>query len=171
MDIKIPAGWTLLIFGITASPAVAQGTATETIGIEIQIDPVFVVEVQSEAGNVILGPLLPGTGTISEKAEVIIRTNRGQPYQVVQRLEERLMSDRGADFALDGVQFFASDGLKGGRSEVRAPKPLAPGPAVLFTSNLRGDADRFSVFYTVSTGPIVPEGNYRGRIQIEGNLK
>lgn len=119
----------------------------------------------------ILGPIVPGTRTVSRKVEVIIRTNCGQPYRVVQRMEERLMSDQGVDLSLDEVRFYASDGQEGGRSEVRAPKPLTPEPVALFTSNARGDADRFSLFYEISNKQMVPEGNYRGRIQIEGNLK
>lgn len=173
-----PAGWGKMVLaaalfllapGATA-PALAQGTATETVGFSIQVDPVFKVESTSDQGGNIEFPLRPGE-PVSRSAQVSVRSNTGRPYRILQRLEQPLLNERGADAADEPVLFTVTDGVHGGRSEVVSPQPLTTQPVILFTSGPQGESDDFTITYSVSSKQLVPAGSYRARILIEEELR
>lgn len=162
----------LLVAASRCLPVLAQGTATETISFEINIEPVFVVETQSdEGGDITLGPLLPDGEDAFRTVEVIVHTNRGEPYAIVQQLEQELVSGEGFTFSSEQIRFSASDGINGGRSEVEGLQPLMLAPVVVFSSNVQGDADRFTISYFTSAKRVIPSGGYRARILIYEELQ
>ncbi len=161
------AGWgktvlaAALLFLLTPGatpPTLAQGTATETVGFSIQVEPVFKVESTSDQGGNIEFPLRIG--------EPISR-----PPRILQRLEQPLSNEKGADMAEEPVMFTVTDGVQGGRSEVKAPQPLTTQPVVLFTSGPEGASEDFTVTYSVSSKQLVPAGSYRARILIEEEFR
>lgn len=151
----------------------AQGTATETVGFSVNIEPVFVVNSSAEGGgNIDLGPVGPGDPPTSRVARVSIRSNTGRPYRIIQRLEQKLQSDGGTDLEEEPVLFTVTDGVNGGRSEARAPVPLTPQPVTLFTSGPGGESDDFTIVYMVSPSRrLIPAGNYRARVIIEEEFR
>ena len=159
----------LLAACLIPSAARAQGTATETIGLEINIEPVFFVESSSEAGgNLELEPAQFGESSASQTATVVIHTNQGRPYRILQRLEQDLLSERGFELSKEQVLFLVSDGIHGGRSEVKSPQPLTTDSVVVFTSSAKGDADQFTILYSSTPSrEVVPSGTYRARLFIE----
>lgn len=155
---------------IPAVPASAD-TATETVGFSINVEPVFLVTSDSEeGGNIPLGPVGPGGGTSTKSATVSVRTNSGRPYRIIQRLEQKLLNDRGAGVAEEPVLFTVTDGVNGGRSEVRQPAPLTTERTVIFSSD-SGEPDDFRILYTVSSGRMIPAGSYRARVVIEEEMR
>ncbi len=173
------AGWgktvlaAALLFLLTPGatpPTLAQGTATETVGFSIQVEPVFKVESTSDQGGNIEFPLRIGE-PISRPARVSVRSNTGRPYRILQRLEQPLSNEKGADMAEEPVMFTVTDGVQGGRSEVKAPQPLTTQPVVLFTSGPEGASEDFTVTYSVSSKQLVPAGSYRARILIEEEFR
>ncbi len=152
--------------------ASAQGTATETIGMEINIEPAFSVETTADqaGGNIELGPLLPH-GSATQTAHVIVYTNRGQPYRITQHLKQDFQNEFGAEFDPSGMLFSVSNGLHGGQSEVTDLTPVKNGPTVIFTSNRRGDADEFTITYAAKPKKLIPAGRYRAQIKIEGEIQ
>ncbi len=161
------------MLGLLFLPATAwgQGTATRTIGLEIEVEPAFSVETQVETGNAKLGPLSPGGPAATSQVKVIIHTNRGQRYRVIHRMEGELVSDRGFDFPRKGIFYSASDGLNGGKSQVRSRQPLGLKPTPVFSSGRKGEADEFTLSYTAAADQVFPAGNYRARISIEGEVQ
>ncbi|GEM_PF-2305969 len=151
----------------------AQGTATETVGFSVNVEPVFVVNSSAEGGgNIDLGPVGPGEPPASRVARVSIRSNTGRPYRITQRLEQRLQSDGGSDLQEEQVLFTVTDGVSGGRSEVSSPTPLTPQPVTLFTSGPQGESDDFTIVYTVSSSRrLIPAGSYRARVIIEEEFR
>ena len=162
-----------LILVVLGSPrGLAQGTSTETVGFSINIEPVFVMKGSAEkGGNVELGPLRPGEQPAPGRATVSVRTNRGRPYRIVQRLEQNLLNEKGSDLSEEPVLFSATDGTRGGRSEAKAPVPLTTQPAILFSSNPEGGSDDFTVTYSVSSRQMVPAGSYRARVLLEEEIQ
>lgn len=143
-----------------AGPAWAQGTATETVGFSISIEPVFTVSSSSEeGGNVRLGPVGPGQPPASKTATVSVRSNTGRRYQVLQRIEQELPSQ---------VLFTVTEGVNGGRSEVKAPAPLTTQPAAIFTSD--GESDDFTITYSIPPG-LIPAGSYRARVLLKEEFR
>lgn len=151
-------------------PARAAETALETIEFRIQIEPVFHVETDSkEAGNVHLDPVTPGDSAQAlDTARIIIHTNRGRPYRIVQYLGQEFMSERGFPLK-ESVRFQVSDGANGGKSEVSSPQPLTSEHIVIF-SNKQGTPDQFTISYSGSTDSVIPAGRYRAPIVIEEEL-
>ncbi len=161
----------VLTFG-TGPRALAQGTTTETVGFSISIEPVFVVKDSSEeGGNIELGPLSPGEQPAPKRANISVRTNRGRPYRIAQRLEQNLLNEKGSGLPEEPVLFSATDGRRGGQSQVKTPAPLATQPAVLFSSNPEGESDDFTVTYSVSSRQMVSAGSYRARILLEEEIQ
>ena len=155
-----------------AAPGFAQGTATETVGFSINIEPVFVVNSSAEGGgNIDLGSVGPGEPPASRIARVSVRSNTGRPYRIVQRLEQKLQGDRGSDLGEEPVLFTVTDGAQGGRSEVNSPTPLTPQPVTLFTSGPRGESDDFTIVYTVSSRRLIPAGSYQARVILEEEFR
>ena len=152
------------------SPARAQGTATETVGFSIQVEPVFVVESTSDQGGNLEFQMKPGE-TVSRSARVSVRSNAGRPYRILQRLEQPLMSGSSGDAAEQPVLFVVTDGVRGGRSEVKSPQPLTTQPTVVFESGREGESDDFTITYSVSPKHLVPAGSYQARILIEEEFR
>lgn len=151
-----------VVLGI-AVPVLAQGTATETVGFSVSVEPVFVVNVSAEEGGTLeLGPVGPGEPSASRVARVSVRSNTGRPYRIVQRLEQALQSE---------LLFTVTDGANGGRSEVSSPTPLTTQPMAIFTSPPGGGSDDFTILYTVSSRHLVPAGSYRARVIIEEEFR
>ncbi len=156
-----------------AGSCLAQGTATETVGFSVNVEPVFVVNSSAEgSGSIDLGPVGPGDPPASRVARVSIRSNTGRPYRIVQRLEQRLQGAGGSDLEEEPILFTVTDGAQGGRSEVRSSTPLTPQPVTLFTSGPGGESDDFTILYTVSPSQrLIPAGNYRARVIIEEEFR
>ncbi len=156
----------LLVF----SPAArAAETALETIEFRIRIDPVFHVETDSkEAGNVRLGPVTPGNPQAIDTARIIVRTNHGRPYRIVQYLGQEFMSEGGFPLK-DRVLFSVSNGTQGGQSQVSSPQPLTSERVVIFL-NKEGVSDQFTISYFGTTDKVIPAGRYRAPIVIEEEL-
>lgn len=156
----------LAILLLSSSPSRAADTALETIEFRIQIEPVFHLETDSkQAGNVQLGPLVPGDRQALDTARIIVHTNRGRPYRIVQYLGQELMSERG--FSLKGkVLFSVSNGIHGGRSEVDSLQPLTTKQTVIL-SNKEGVSDQFTISYFAASEGVNPAGYYRAPIVIE----
>lgn len=164
----------ILLLGLLfpSSSAAAQETATEVRELKIQIQPVFYVESDADAGgNIDLESAWAGGGSTSDTVRVKVHTNRGVPYRIVQQLEQDLLSERGHRLSEKQVLFSVSDGLHGGQSEVKGPRALAKDRLVIFTSNRQGDADEFTLSYLNSSKKMVPAGTYRARILIDGELQ
>ena len=146
-----------------AAPSLAQGTATETVGFSVNIEPVFVVNSSAEGGgNIDLGPVGPGEPPASRVARISVRSNTGRPYRITQRLEQELQGE---------ILFTVTDGIHGGKSEASVPTPLTPQPAAIFTSGPEGESDDFTVVYTVSSRRLIPAGSYRARVVIEEEFR
>lgn len=155
-----------------AGPILAQGTATETVGFSVNIEPVFAVNSSAEGGgNIDLGSVGPGEPPASRVARVWVRSNTGRPYRIIQRLEQRLQGSGGSDLEEEPILFTVTDGAQGGRSEVGSPIPLTTQPVTLFTSGPGGESDDFTVVYTVSSRGLIPAGSYRARVIIEEEFK
>ena len=157
---------------LAATAGWAQGTATETVGFSVNIEPVFVVNSSAEGGgNIDLGPVGPGEPPASRVARVSVRSNTGRPYRITQRLEQALQGDRGSEFGEEPVLFTVTDGRSGGKSEVSAPASLTPQPVTIFTSGPGGESDDFTIVYTVSSRRLIPAGSYRARVIIEEEFR
>ncbi len=170
MVFKSILGSVLLLTACAGLPfAFALDTATQTLHFEVHIEPVFYVESSSEEGgaSIQLGPILPHAGPAVQRAKVVIHANRPGPYQIHQWLEQKLTNEEGED--LEEIQFVVSDGVEGGRSEIKSPIRLTTDPTILFSSP--GGPDQFTITYSSSAKGIIPSGKYRARIQIEGKLK
>lgn len=159
----------LMITLLSVTPlARAQETATENVQFQIRIQPVFVVETDSEqAGSIQLKTLGVEGVRVSDTARIRVHTNEGKRYRIVQRLEQDPLSERGGQLPEEQLQFSVGEGLHGGQSEVKNPVPLTRDSAVLFSSNEQGDADEFTISYFTAGRELLPAGHYRARILIE----
>ncbi|MBI4972084.1 MAG: hypothetical protein HZC17_09705 [Candidatus Omnitrophica bacterium] len=164
----------LLLFALTlhaptASFGQAGGTANQTVYFIITIDPAFSLELKSsEGGNVTIGPVLPNGGTVLQTQEVIIHTNQTSPYRIKQIVQDSFVNERGVTLPLSKVKYTVTNGLNGGSSNASGPTQLTDQETVIFTSNSRGDADRFTISYFVDEKKIIAAGKYHARIDIRG---
>ncbi len=153
-------------------PALAQGTATETVGFSIQIEPVFSLRSRAEQGGTVnLSRSGPEQGASTTRTAVVtVRNNTGRPYRITQRLEQNLVTGSGADLQEGPVYYTVSDGVNGGGSEVKSPVPLTTQLAVVFTSGPKGESDEFRISYSLAR-ELVRAGQYQARILIEEDLR
>lgn len=162
------AGGMALLLAFSPEARAAE-TALETIEFRVQIEPVFHVKSDSKgAGNVRLGPVTPGGRQALDTARIIVSTNRGRPYRILQYLGQEFMSERGFPLK-ESVRFQVSNGINGGQSEAPSPRPLTSERTVIF-SNPRGTSDQFTISYFGSTDGVIPAGRYRAPIVIEEEL-
>lgn len=169
MGLKRPLVFVLLL--LAPALALAQGTANETVGFSIQIEPVFSLRSTPEEGGTIdLSRSGASAVSPSKIAKVVVRSNTGRPYRITQRLEQKLVGGGGSTLQEEPVYFTVSDGANGGSSQVKSPTPLSTQTAVIFTSNPKGESDEFRISYSL-TRELVKAGRYQARIIIEEEIR
>lgn len=154
----------LMVGFVSAPPAFSQGTDTVIVDFFLNVDPFFEIEVEGDAD---IGPITFEEKSFTKTVRVKVRTNVGQKYGLVHRLEQPLQNEQGDEFPREKIFLTVSDGLHGGKALVHSPAPLSLEPIKIFSSDPTGKSDEFTLAYTISGSNTRSAGDYHARIIIE----
>lgn len=157
----------LSVFG--AQRLWAQGTATKTVRISFEIEPVMTMQVASEAGvsAVRLGPLSPNEQAPPQALEVSVITNLHQRYQVFHSLQEGITEASGEEFPRDRLLFMVTAGKGEGTSLISGFTQVPTSEVPIFSSGSGGGSDLFHILYSVDNSELFSAGAYYGNITVD----
>lgn len=137
----------------------------EIVQLEVEIEPIFDLSITTEAaGMVEFSGLRPGGRPKTSEVLIEVETNLGRPYQVVQVMPSRLVNQEGDIIPDEYFLMKVEDGESGGTIRLPSKTPVREGQTVLFTSNQKGDGDRFKIIYELTIPPDLPGGRYFTRV-------
>lgn len=128
---------------------------------EINIDPVFNLEVKLPANGVRFANILPDSPPQLSEVEVRVKSNLGKPYMVMQNVISPLTNEKG--FAIPR-EFFSMKGELSADSVGKASNvefsPVSSGEAPVFFSDSKGASGTFKIIYRLKAFPEIESGNY-----------
>ncbi|MBI2104261.1 MAG: hypothetical protein HYT90_01595 [Candidatus Omnitrophica bacterium] len=135
--------------------------------VELLVREVFTMTVTSPdgAGEALRFRTESGAGRPEAQRLIVeIRTNLGQPYQVLVGLDHSLVLDTGEQLPADALVCTLHDPQRG--TIMAAPDtPLAIGYTPLYASDSRGSPDRFTLSCGLRVPPDAKAGSYGGRLR------
>ena len=103
--------------------------------------------------------------TVAKEVKIRITSNLGKQYQVFQRLEGRLVNERGVILNPSAVVFSTLRGSNStGSLYQEEPVGLSYNDQLLYVSNPQGDSDSFFVVYTFRGERLNAYGQFLGKI-------
>ena len=141
----------------------------ETLDVEIEIVPLFDIYVysQDKEGVVLdFGDISYKTGPKTSTIDLIIESNRNQPYQVVQRVASPLVDQNGVkipeeDFTVRIENVLSNESPQSYLKDALAVKE---GETVIFSSGPTGESVQFKAEYRLKMRPDTKGGSYSARI-------
>jgi len=143
----------------------SQGEKNYEINLNLEIMPVFKMEVEYPSGGVNFNRLLPTDPPQLREVLVKIKTNLGRPYNVTQMVGGELTNEKGQALAKDYFTF-RQEMASGSNGRVFAPDfvPVPLKDAPLFYSDPKGSPAQFKVIYRLRPAEAMAPGNYNTAI-------
>ena len=139
----------------------ASQTKEEVLDLELEVAPIFNVEVKFPPQGVKFGNILPTSPPQISEVEVRVNTNLGKPYMVMQNVVTPLTNPKGN--AIDREYFTIKGELKegdGGRVANNDYVPILPGESPIFFSDSQGSPAAFKIYYRLKAYPDMHPGDY-----------
>ncbi len=135
------------------------------IDLDIDIAPVFKLEVEFPAEGMSFDRVLPDAPPQFKKVKVKVNSNLGKPYTVTQNVQATLTNEKGAQVPKEffTVNVELPDNTKG-RSVINEFKPINVGEQSLFTSGNKGESAEVDVIYRLKSFPEITPGVYSASI-------
>lgn len=136
------------------------------IRLEVEIEPVFAIEVDLPAQGLSFERLLPDSPPVIREVAVTVKTNLGKPYMIMQNAASPLTSRKGAEIP-DEFFTFKGEFLDGqaGKIVYGDYRPVPRGETSIFFSDNRGSPSRFKVLYRLRPFPTMEPGDYTTAIR------
>lgn len=139
---------------------------TFPVDLEIEIKPIFDIEISSSSSNLIsfsnLKPNLP-----PQQREVVVRVknNLERPYEVVQNVSSLLTNEEGVVIEEKYFQMrIEKPKEEKGEVKIRDFTPVKPGAMRIFSSDDKGSPSEFKIIYRLEVPFNLRAGNYRTNI-------
>ncbi|MFA5261790.1 MAG: hypothetical protein WC450_11240 [Candidatus Omnitrophota bacterium] len=136
------------------------------IALEVQIDPVFSIEVDLPSGGLNFERLLPSSPPITSEVNVQVKTNLGRAYAVMQSIVSPLTNEKGD--VMPGEYFTIKGEVLGGtagRAVCEDFCPAVTGENAIFFSDNKGAPSRFKMIYRLRPFPGMAAGSYTTSIR------
>lgn len=134
---------------------------TISVNLEIEIMPVFKLEVEFSKGGLRFPGLAPKTGFQIREAQIKVKSNLKKPYIITHNMRSPLISQEGRKLApgLFTMKTEFTD-KKSGKIRFADFTPVPVGEVPLFFSDEKGSPVRFEIIYRVKTNLSVKPGDY-----------
>lgn len=145
----------------------ADGTERRfNIDLEVEVEPVFAIEVDLPPGGLSFDRLLPGGQPIVREVTIEIKSNLGRPYMVMQNIASALTNEKGNvvpedDFTIKGEVL---DGASG-RSVYEDFSPVVVGEDSVFFSDNKGSPSQLKILYRLRPFSGMAPGGYSTSIR------
>lgn len=106
----------------------------------------------------------PSSGHVSKEVNVSVSSDIAKQYRVTQSLFEPLTSLQGNRLPLNNFIFYGLRGSNRAGTLIQQSMPFTLGRQIIYTSDIAGTADSFTMVFDLSITPDVEPGSYRGRI-------
>ena len=147
---------------------VAQNNSEQVynVQLEVEVEPVFAIEVDLGPQGLSFERLLPDSQPIIRKIEVRIKTNLGQPYMVMQSIASPMTNEKGAQL-LDQYFTFKGDPIDqhGGQLVDSDYRQVPLGETSLYISDHKGSPSRFNISYRLRPYSTMVPGDYTTSIR------
>ncbi len=105
---------------------------------------------------------------VNREVIIDVNTDIGTRYQVIQSVLEPLSNNEGDRIRQSNFLIYGIRGTnRVGTLNVEQEIPVSIGRQVLYTSNSAGEADSFTLVYSIIPSPDILPGSYRGRIAFD----
>lgn len=138
----------------------ADGRKEYPVSLELEVAPMFDLDVALPADGVRFNNLLPESEPQVREVEVEVRSNLSRPYMVMQNVMAPLTNEKGG--AIDSRQFSVRQELLEGEGKVQNGgfKAVETGDAAVFISDAKGSPARFKVIYRLEPYRAIEAGDY-----------
>ncbi|MCM8782966.1 MAG: hypothetical protein NC909_01015 [Candidatus Omnitrophica bacterium] len=142
-----------------------QQRIVETFNLEVEIAPIFNLEVRPQLGGIIeFRDLKPGSTPKSSEVIVEVKSNLGKRYQVSQRINSELIDKEGNKIPMKYFNLRQESLETKGSLRFPESTEVRLGETVLFVSDLKGSSDRFKIIYELEVPFDIRAGDYSTRI-------
>ncbi|MEI6437819.1 MAG: hypothetical protein WCO69_03600 [Candidatus Omnitrophota bacterium] len=147
-----------------------KGREELLMDIELEIKPVFTVDVSLPLEGVSFANVLPNAPATDREVEVKVSTNLHRPYQVLQDLTAPMSNDKGEEMKKDyfTVKVEVPAEVKG-RTKFTDFVPMLTGERPVFSSDAQGSPAVFKVIYRLQGYPQMSGGNFKAPIRFSLN--
>jgi len=147
---------------------VAQNNSEQVynVQLEVEVEPVFVIEVDLGPQGLSFERLLPDSQPIVRAIEVKVKTNLGRPYMVMQSVNSPMTNEKG-DSMPDQYFTFKGELLdqQTGKLIDADYKQVPQGETSLYISDNKGSPNRFNVSYRLRPYSTMVPGDYTTSIR------
>jgi len=137
-----------------------------TIQLEVEVEPVFSIEIDLPSGGLSFERLLPDSQPMVREVAVEVKTNLGRPYMVMQNVVSPLTNDKGDEMP---DQYFTYKGElannQNGKIFDTDYKQVPRGESLLFASDQMGAPSQFKVGYRLRPYLAMVPGSYTTSIR------
>ncbi len=136
------------------------------IDLDISIAPIFEIIMDFPQGPMNFANVLPAQKPALKEVNVIVKTNLGRPYSVIQHLPDLLTNEKGE--SVPGKYFMYKVQIASDSKAVNSAVDFVPvqkGDKEIFISDLKGSSEEFKVFYQLSPFEGMHAGDYRSAIK------
>ncbi|MCM8793723.1 MAG: hypothetical protein NC898_04580 [Candidatus Omnitrophica bacterium] len=138
-----------------------QQSMLSTFDLEVEIAPIFNLEVKPELGGIIeFRNLRPGGPPQSSEVSIEIKSNLGKRYQVSQRIDSELVNKEGNKIPLKYFTLREESLETKGTLKFSKSTEIRLGEMILFVSDIEGTSDKFKVIYELEPPLDLRPGNY-----------
>ncbi len=142
---------------------IEKGDRPETVDFDLNIEvtPIFNLDVQYPSDGLRFSKLLPGTPSQIKEIKVVVNTNLGKPFMVTQNINSSLTSEKGEKIPSDAFRM-KIEVLEGqtGKTEFNDFSAVPSGTVPILFSDIQGTLTTFRVLYQLSPYPEMQPGDY-----------
>lgn len=149
-----------------------QGKQEFPIDIQVNIPPVFTMNVTTPPGGVSFTHVLANSPPQDQEVSVTVFSNLHKPYQVLQDLQSGMTNQQGKEFDSKyfNIQVEIPSGQKGQTDFVEF-SPMQTGEYPVFSSDASGSGATFKVLYRLQGYDQMSPGNFLAPIRLSLNQK
>ena len=144
----------------------SQSERVYNVQLEVDVEPVFAIEVDLPQDGLRFERLLPESQPICRAIEVKVSTNLGRPYMVIQSITSPMTNEKG-DSLPEQYFTFKGDPLdqQAGKLIDSDYKQVPQGETSLYISDNKGSPSRFNISYRLRPYSTMFPGNYTKSIR------
>lgn len=144
----------------------AQSEKRYPIDLEVEIDPVFAIEIDLPPEGLSFDRLLPDSQPVLREVGIEVKSNLGKPYMVMQNVATALTNEKGA--VVPGEYFTIKGqglGEKNGKVVYTDFRPVSVGEDAVFFSDNNGSPSRFKMIYRLRPFSRMAPGGYNTAVR------
>ncbi|OIO37318.1 MAG: hypothetical protein AUJ72_04770 [Candidatus Omnitrophica bacterium CG1_02_46_14] len=132
---------------------------------KVEMNPVFYLDIDTpETTKVSFGTFKTNEESRQKKVNLTVHSNLGLPYQVTQIASSNLVNEQGDTVSPENFTCFGSDAQTGKLANL-SPLPVKEGEVVVFTSDDKGNPEKFILNYELKMPRSQKPGSYNANVR------